>query len=118
MDEATKRKLTSYFGFALRERGLYVGMKLEEKLKDHKVPYLLLLPHGPEKIHRHLEELARENPKAVVIDYQGDFDVARACGYETLDALGLKDIHLGEAIKNILDSEPEEKETEEKGGNL
>lgn len=100
-----KQRADSYFGFAQRKGSLFAGVRLEEKLEREKISLLIFLPNCPEKVYRHLEELADLNPESVILDYTGSYDVAFASGFEKVNAVGISDVHLAEAIYDTLLSE-------------
>ncbi len=96
--EEKKNKLDAYFGFALRKRSVYVGMKLEEALASKRVSLLLILPECSEKNEEKLRLHASDNPDILILRVDADYDVKSTLGFETLKACGIKDRHLSRAI--------------------
>jgi ribosomal protein L30E len=103
LSENQIRKLDSYFGFALRKRAIYVGMKMEEMLARKRLDFVLVLPSCSEKKELDLSHYKKDNPNLVIYRYEGtSYDVKSVLGFELLNAVGIKDPHLSKAIQSIL----------------
>jgi hypothetical protein len=96
--EEKTNKLTAYFGFALRKKSIFVGMKLEEALARKRVALLLILPECSKKNEEKLKFHASVNPDCRVLRVDESFSVKAILGFERLKALGIKDQHLAKAI--------------------
>ncbi len=103
LSENQKKKLDTYFGFAMKKKAVYVGMKMEELLSRKRLDTLLLLPSISDKKKEELEHYKALNPNLVIFHYQGeDYDIKSILGYDLLNACGIKDAHLYKAIVDIL----------------
>ena len=109
-----KRKLDTYFGFARKEKGIYAGMMLEEKLERRKVSLLIFLPSCSLKAKNQLTRLAENTDDIVLLDYQADYPVNLSCGYEMLKAVGIKDPNLSKAIYKTLSEDVTVSESQKK----
>lgn len=111
MTETMEKKLTAYFGFAMRKRATVVGLKLEEMLMKNKVSLLIILDSCSTKNEEKLLRLISDKSSCKHIRYRGTFDVKGILGYENLNAVGIKDVSLAAAIYDvmILETEKEEK---------
>ena len=107
MNAQDKKKLDGYFGFCQRKRDIHVGLKLEEELEKKKIYLLLLTKECSKKNEELYREKASDSPLTILYRYEGDYPIALACGYEKLNAVGLSDPHLANAILDILKADKE-----------
>ena len=94
--------LDAYFGFALRKKAIYVGLKMEEMLGKKKADFLLILPSCTSKKEAELSRYQEKNPHLVIYRYTGSYDVKGMLGYELLNALCITDNNLASAIHKVL----------------
>ncbi len=108
LTEKQIRSLDSYFGFAMKKRAVFVGMKMEELLSRKRVGFLLILPSCSSKKEEELRKYKEINPDLIVFRYCGkSYDVKKTLGYELLNAVAIKDCHLAKAIKDTLSLDTE-----------
>lgn len=108
--EVYENKYNAYFGFAKKKRSIYVGMKLEEMIKEHKIALVIFLSECSEKSEAHLCSLIKDDSVIKTIRYEGFYDIKNALGFDLLKAIGIKDVSLANAIYNTMREEQKEKE--------
>ncbi len=106
LSEKQKQKLDTYFGFAMKKKAVYVGLKMEEMLSRKRLEFLLILPSCTDKKAEELSHYQTINPNLVIFRYTGyGYDVKSILGYDLLNAVGIKDVHLAKAIKGLLEED-------------
>lgn len=106
LSDQNKQKLDTYFGFAMKKKAVYVGLKMEELLSRKRLDFLLVLPSCTDKKFEELSHYQSINPNLVIFRYTGSgYDVKSILGYELLNAVGIKDVHLAKAIRTLLEED-------------
>lgn len=106
LSEVQIKKLDTYFGFAMKKRAIYVGLKMEEMVERKKLNYIVVLPTCSEKKFDEISSYRSKNPNLVIFRYTGDgYSIRSILGYEMLNAVGVDDINLAKAIQSLLEED-------------
>ncbi len=103
-------KLYSYFGFLRKMGAICVGMDLEQKIAYNKKLIVIVTPACSDKNRRHVLQLAEDASRVTPYEYHGDFPLQTAAGFRKLNAVGIENLSLGEAILSLLKKDEENKE--------
>ena len=105
LNDLEMSKLETYFGFLKREKGFFVGRRLESELQKDEIKFLILFPSFSEKSKQNLIGLCKVD--CVVLEYTGNIEVYKFLNQKQIKAVGIHDAKLGKAIVDLLKKDME-----------
>lgn len=106
LTEMEMKKLDTYFGFLKREKGFFVGRRLESEMEKDEVRVLILLPLCSEKSKADLMQLLK--PDCFVLEYKGNIRIHEFLNQKEIKAVGIRDKNLGKVIVELLEKDMED----------